>query len=70
LESTVEILNKLLASFIDFTLAHPFLLTQTKEVVDQKTGFLKKRKLKNHEITHCFDVFIVDIPRMQISTLQ
>lgn len=49
LQGTVEILNKLLATFLDFTLAHPFLLRKTKEVVF-KTGEIKKRKLKNQEI--------------------
>jgi IS605 OrfB family transposase len=48
--STVLILNKALATFIDFTLAHPFFLTETKEVVDKKTCEVRKRKLKNPEI--------------------
>jgi IS605 OrfB family transposase len=47
LQSTLEILNRVLATFLDFTLAHTFLLTQTKEVVEKQ---IKTRKLKNQEI--------------------
>ena len=50
LESTVEILNSLLATYIDFTLAHRFLLAKTKEVVSKKTGEVRIRKLNNLEI--------------------
>ena len=50
LESTVEILNGVLSTYINFTLAHNYLLTQTKEVVSKQTGEVKIRKLKNQEI--------------------
>jgi len=50
LESTVEILNSLLATYIDLTLAHRSLLLKTKEVVSKKTGEVRKRKLNNQEI--------------------
>jgi IS605 OrfB family transposase len=50
LESTVEILNSLLATYIDFTLCHRSLLAKTKEVVSKKTGEVRKRKLNNLEI--------------------
>jgi IS605 OrfB family transposase len=50
LESTVEILNGVLSTYINFTLAHNYLLTQTKEVYDARTGEVRIRKLKNQEI--------------------
>ena len=56
LESTVEILNSLLATYIDFTLENRSLLAKTKEVVSKKkgheslTGEVRIRKLNNLEI--------------------
>ncbi|MBI4847906.1 MAG: hypothetical protein HY808_04915 [Nitrospirae bacterium] len=50
LENTVEILNSLLATYIDFTLENRSLLTKTKEVVSKKTGEVRIRKLNNLEI--------------------
>ena len=50
LESTVEILNSLLATYIDFTLCHRSLLAKTKKVVSKKTGEVRIRKLNNLEI--------------------
>jgi hypothetical protein len=48
---TVDILNKVLASFLDFTLLNRrSLLTKTKKVVSKKTGEIKERKLNNKEI--------------------
>jgi hypothetical protein len=42
---TVDILNKVLASFLDFTLLNRrSLLTKTKKVVSKKTGEIKERK--------------------------
>jgi IS605 OrfB family transposase len=50
LESTVEILNLVLSTYLDLTLQHRFLLLAKKEVVNTKTGEVRLRSLYNSEI--------------------
>jgi IS605 OrfB family transposase len=71
---TVSILNKVLATYIDFTLAHRSLFSQTKEVVSKKTGEVKIRKLNNLEILtevekHTFPTIAHPKPEINVKTI-
>jgi len=50
LESTLEILNQVLLSYIDLTQKHRSLLSLKKESVNRKTGEVRFRSLYNSEI--------------------
>lgn len=62
LHSTVEMLNSLLATYIDFTLQNRSLLAKTIQVVSKKTGEVRIRKLNNLEI-------LTEVEKRTLSTL-
>jgi IS605 OrfB family transposase len=61
LESTLEILNQVLSSYIDLTLQHLSLLTSYKEYVNKKTGEVRIRVLYNSEI-------LTELEKLSLST--
>jgi len=61
LQSTVDILNSLLAAYVDLTLENRCLLTKTKEIVSKKTGEIRVRTLTNQEI-------LTEIEKLSVKT--